>query len=83
MISWIKNREIYLEHQDAEFLPDDGWQEKVRDAGLKLLSPRQWYWQQNIKDPSLNFEIASRHISALLNILNNKKKRHRVMNSKK
>ena len=50
MGTWIpeSSKPFYEDHEDEEILPEDGWREKVSDAGFKLLSPRQWYLQESI-----------------------------------
>jgi len=45
MKGWMpdKSRKWYIDREDEEVLPEDGWREQVSDAGLSLLSPREWY----------------------------------------
>src|SRR5690606_23381252 len=44
MHSWIPeaSRRYYFGREDEEVLPEDRWRERVADAGLSLVSPRQW-----------------------------------------
>lgn len=45
MASWMPASSVaaYIGHGDQEVLPEDGWRETVRDAGMRLVSPRRWY----------------------------------------
>jgi len=45
MRSWMPelSRQYYVGKEDEEVLPEDGWREKVADAGFSLLSPKEWY----------------------------------------
>jgi len=50
MSSWMPeaSKPFYTGKEDQEILPEDGWREKVSDAGLELLSPRQWYMKESL-----------------------------------
>ena len=50
MGSWMPedSKRYYLGREDEEVLPEDGWREKVEDAGFELLSPRQWYLREGV-----------------------------------
>jgi DNA repair photolyase len=37
------SKPFYQGHEEEEILPEDGWRQRVADAGLDLLSPREWY----------------------------------------
>lgn len=75
MSSWMPSasKTYYVGKEDYEVLPDDGWREKVSDAGLALLSPRQWYIMEtkhrNLQ-PRLSIAEAKEKVSAILNIAN-------------
>jgi DNA repair photolyase len=48
MRSWMpeSSRQYYIGRENEEVFPDDGWREKVADAGFSLLSPREWYLRE-------------------------------------
>ncbi len=48
MSAWMpeSSKPLYTGFENQEILPEDGWREKVFDAGLTLLSPRQWYLKE-------------------------------------
>lgn len=50
MRSWMPeaSRVHYVGREEEEVLPEDGWRERVADAGLTLLSPRQWYLREGV-----------------------------------
>lgn len=52
MRSWIpeESRRHYVGREDEEVLPEDGWRERVADAGLTLLSPRKWYLREGMQN---------------------------------
>lgn len=63
MKAWLpeSSRAQYQGREDEEILPEDGWREKVTDAGLSLLSPRQWYLREAPKTPSCS-EAEAEHL---------------------
>lgn len=75
MRSWMpeESRRHYLGREDEEVLPEDGWREKVADAGLTLLSPRQWYLREAMgRGPHLDRPTAEALVArvfALANVL--------------
>lgn len=48
MGAWMPEtaRKHYLGHEDIEHLPEDGWRERVTDAGLTLKTARRWYLEE-------------------------------------
>jgi DNA repair photolyase len=48
MRSWMpeSSHYVYRDRQDTEYLPDDGWRSQVQDAGMHLLSAREWYVEE-------------------------------------
>lgn len=50
MGDWMpQNSKIFYDGKGIEeILPDDGWQQKVSNAGLHLLSPKEWYWREGL-----------------------------------
>jgi hypothetical protein len=76
MGSWMPqvSKHWYLGKEDQEILPEDGWREKVIDAGLTLRSPRYWY-SDLVKlvinnPPRLTFEQARDKVNLFLNLAN-------------
>lgn len=64
MKKWMPNnsRKWYIDREEEEVLPEDGWREQVSDAGLSLLSPREWYIQEGHSfDPHLE-QIVAEHL---------------------
>jgi hypothetical protein len=73
MGSWMpKTSKVhYLGREDDEVLPEDGWREKVADAGLELLSPRQWYLREGMAlDPHLDRATAETLVSRVFKLAN-------------
>lgn len=73
MRSWMpeKSRQLYLGHEDEEILPEDGWRDKVTEAGLSLLSPRQWYLREGMgRGPHLSRQAAETCIAKVMELAN-------------
>lgn len=65
------SKAYYRGRENEEVLPEDGWREKVADAGLTLLSPRQWYLREAAgRGPNLDQETAERHVGRVLELAN-------------
>ncbi len=61
----------YVGHEDEEILPEDGWRERVADAGLTLLSPRLWYRREAAgRGPNLDRATAERYVGEVLKLAN-------------
>ena len=75
MESWMPetSRVYYQGREDQEVLPEDGWRQKISDAGLTLLSPREWYMREGLHfGPHLkrtDAEAMVEEIFALANIV--------------
>jgi hypothetical protein len=73
MATWMpeSSKVYYNGHEDEEILPEDGWRQQVEDAGLQLLSPRQWYLQEG-KDfnPHLSEAEAKAYVAEVLKYAN-------------
>ena len=75
MDSWMPeaSKGYYLNREDEEVLPEDGWREKVTDAGLSLLSPRERYLREGLQlEPHIEptaAEEAVRRVMALANVV--------------
>ena len=65
---WMPDRSKPLyESGIQESLPEDGWRDHVADAGLTLLSPKEWYWRDgHQRDPSCSYHEAVEHVDQLL-----------------
>ncbi|HEY9879502.1 MAG TPA: hypothetical protein V6D29_13685 [Leptolyngbyaceae cyanobacterium] len=74
MGSWMPqtSKPLYEGHGIEEVLPEDGWRERVADAGLTLLSsPKEWYWRDGIAlPPGLNRASAIAMVDQLLTMAN-------------
>jgi hypothetical protein len=71
MGSWMPetSKPLYQGHGIDEVLPDDGWQQKVEDTGLSLLSPKQWYYREAINNqPKLSQDEAIANVDQLLQL---------------
>lgn len=71
MSSWMPetSKPLYQGHGIEEVLPDDGWQQKIEDAGLSLLSPKQWYYREAINNqPKLSQDEAIANVDQLLQL---------------
>lgn len=65
------SRAYYVGREDEEVLPEDGWRERVADAGLSLLSPRQWYLREGRqRDPHLDQQTAELLVGQVLGLAN-------------
>lgn len=61
MGAWMpsQSKALYEGHGIEEVLPEDGWRDRVSEAGLSLLSPKQWYEREGRQlSPSLTRESA-------------------------
>ncbi len=73
MASWMPeaSRQHYIGREDEEVLPEDGWRQKVEDAGLSLLSPRQWYLREGLRrGPHLDRNAAEALVGQVMNLAN-------------
>jgi hypothetical protein len=73
MRSWLPEqaRRHYVGREDEEVLPEDGWRERVTDAGLTLLSPRQWYLREGLsRSPHLSRPEAEACVAKVMELAN-------------
>ena len=71
MGAWMpsQSKALYEGHGIEEVLPEDGWRDRVREAGLSLLSPKQWYEREGQQLlPSLTRERATALTDELLSV---------------
>lgn len=71
MASWMPqtSKSLYEIAPFQEILLEDGWRQLILDSGLKLLSPKEWYWRDGLGlDPKLTKEKATELVSDLLAI---------------
>jgi hypothetical protein len=71
MGEWMpdSSKPLYEGRGIEETLPEDGWRNLVADAGLSLLSPKQWYWRDGFeKSPQLNRPEATQYVSELMSM---------------
>lgn len=65
------SRHYYVGREDEEVLPEDGWRERVADAGLSLISPRQWYLREGMRrGPHLSVTSAQTLVRRVLELAN-------------
>ena len=72
MAEWMPeaSRKFYDGTVGQEVLPEDGWREKVADAGLKIQSLRKWSEANARSTPKLNMEVAKERVAILLTFAN-------------
>ncbi len=75
MGEWLPeaSRRHYVGREDAEVLAEDGWRERVADAGLSLVSPRQWYVAEAQRlhlGPNLDRETAQSLVRKVFELAN-------------
>lgn len=68
MGNWMpeSSKKLYKRQGIEETLPDDGWQKIIEESGMKLLSPKQWYWREGF---NLSPKLAPTEAEQLVNIL--------------
>jgi hypothetical protein len=73
MRDWMpdSSKLLYEGHGIDEVLPEDGWRDRVTDAGLSLLSPKEWYLRDGLKlSPRVTKTEAIAMVNELLRISN-------------
>lgn len=73
MSSWMpeSSRQHYVGRESEEVLPEDGWREKVADAGFSLLSPREWYLRDGLGlEPHLQYAEAEKLVDKVFQLTN-------------
>lgn len=73
MKDWMpeKSREFYIDKENEEILPEDGWRKKIKDNELKLLSPKNWYIREASKNkPHLSKAEATKLVEKTMAIAN-------------
>ena len=73
MRSWMPeaSRRHYVGREDEEILPEDGWRERVADAGFSLLSPRQWYLREALgREPGVDRADAKTLVARVMEMAN-------------
>ncbi len=73
MSSWMpeSSQQYYIGREDEEVLPEDGWREKIAEAGFSLLSPKQWYLREGMNfEPHLPCEEAEVLVERVLELAN-------------
>jgi len=72
MAHWMPevSRKFYAGTEGTESLPDDGWRERVADAGLQLKPLREWCAEQARTTPHLTRQEAERRVGKLLSYAN-------------
>lgn len=72
MATWMPpaSRALYAGTEGTETLPEDGWRERIADAGLELQSLRVWGAKHSRPTPRLSREVAEERVAALLGYAN-------------
>lgn len=72
MAAWMPRVSVavYAGTEGREILPEDGWRERVADAGLSLTSLRVWGAKHARSTPRLSREEATKRVAALLGFAN-------------
>ncbi len=72
MDSWMPeaSRKFYEGTEGKEVLPEDGWREKIAEAGLRLKSLRIWGAENSRSTPKLSREEAESRVARLLDFAN-------------
>lgn len=73
MSSWMpeSSQQYYIDREDEEVLPEDGWREKIADAGFSLLSPKEWYLREGISiKPHLQRPNAKKLVDKVMQLAN-------------
>lgn len=75
MGAWMpeSSKIYYFGRENEEVLPEDGWRQKVADAGLTLLSTRTWYRNEIARlglGPNLDRETASKLVQRVFDLAN-------------
>jgi hypothetical protein len=73
MHSWLpkSSRQYYVGRENEEVLPEDGWKEKVIDAGFSLISPREWYLREAWRNaPRVDMQTAIELVSQVMEMAN-------------
>lgn len=73
MASWMPeaSKRFYISHEEEEILPEDGWIDRLRDSGLTLLSPREWYEREAMfLTPRLGRDEAEHLVDQILELAN-------------
>ena len=72
MTEWMPQgaRKFYEGTEGKEVLPEDGWRERIADAGLGLKPLRLWSAEQALPTPQLTRSEAERRVADLLEFAN-------------
>lgn len=71
MKEWIpeSSQKFYVGTQEKEILPEDGWREKIEQAGLSLKSLKEWYKNDKLS-PKLDIKEATEKVNKILEYAN-------------
>lgn len=72
MVKWMPKASVKLYEgtEGCEFLPEDGWREKVAEAGLQLKPLRIWGAENALSTPKISREVAEERVRRLLTFAN-------------
>ena len=71
MQAWmpVNSQKYYIGTEEKEILPEDGWREKLYQAGMELKSLKSWYRQENLY-PKLDRIQATEKVMKILEYAN-------------
>jgi DNA repair photolyase len=72
MKNWMpaESQRYYINTNEKEILPEDGWREKIMSSGLKIKSLKEWYKENCPSAPKLAEEIAKKNVAELIKYAN-------------
>ncbi|EKE11070.1 MAG: hypothetical protein ACD_15C00141G0003 [uncultured bacterium] len=66
----IESQKYYLNTNEKEILPEDGWREKIKESGLEIMSLKDWYQNNLHSSPSLDYEESKEYVNKILKYAN-------------
>jgi len=66
----IESQKYYINTNEKEILPEDGWREKIINAKLKIKSLKNWYKDDCPSEPKLTREVAKNNVAELIKYAN-------------
>ena len=65
----LNSQKYYINTNEQEILPEDGWREKLSEANIKLRSLKNWY-KDELLTPKLSKEEATKNVNEILKYAN-------------
>ena len=72
MRTWMPNQaqQYYINSEEQEILPEDGWRQKIAQAGLTLKTLKDWYGQDCLSNNAVDEKTAENNVKKLLKYAN-------------